>query len=366
MAVTLGPDDKVIALMGMTGVGKSSFIQLFTPESVGVGEDLESFTSQVAVFPCQMPNSNEKFYLVDTPGFDDSNRPDQEILREVSSWLTKTYADNIKLSGIIYLHRIMDVKFTGAAVRNLSMFKKLCGDGNLASVVLATTFWSKVDPDTGNTRENQLKTTPTFWGTMVNRGSQVFRHDSAEKSGAAIVQYLLDRRQKPVYTIQDEMVNEKKTLEETAAGTEVQTETDKVIRKYEQTIADLKQEIAEATQTHNEAMRQELEREKREHEEFIRKIQQEQEKMKVGDYALWQQREMEREQERQENKHRMEALMEQISHMAKADGDRQQKVAELEKQLGIERMKYQTLQRSKFSVRFKTMLEEIGDFFRTL
>lgn len=36
------PEDKVIALMGMTGVGKSSFIQLFTDELVGIGDDLES------------------------------------------------------------------------------------------------------------------------------------------------------------------------------------------------------------------------------------------------------------------------------------------------------------------------------------
>lgn len=36
------PDDKVIALMGMIGTGKSSFIQLFTDVMVGIGDDLES------------------------------------------------------------------------------------------------------------------------------------------------------------------------------------------------------------------------------------------------------------------------------------------------------------------------------------
>jgi len=40
--VFLSPEDKIVAVMGMTGVGKSSFIQLFTHESVGVGDDLES------------------------------------------------------------------------------------------------------------------------------------------------------------------------------------------------------------------------------------------------------------------------------------------------------------------------------------
>jgi polynucleotide 5'-kinase involved in rRNA processing len=37
------PDDTIIALMGMTGVGKSSFISLFTNEKVQIGTDLESF-----------------------------------------------------------------------------------------------------------------------------------------------------------------------------------------------------------------------------------------------------------------------------------------------------------------------------------
>ena len=36
------PDDTIIALMGMTGVGKSSFISLFTNEKVPIGTDLES------------------------------------------------------------------------------------------------------------------------------------------------------------------------------------------------------------------------------------------------------------------------------------------------------------------------------------
>ena len=36
------PDDTIIALMGMTGVGKSSFISLFTDVEVPIGSGLES------------------------------------------------------------------------------------------------------------------------------------------------------------------------------------------------------------------------------------------------------------------------------------------------------------------------------------
>jgi hypothetical protein len=316
-----------------------------------------------------MPYSDENFFLVDTPGFDDSNRPDQEILRELSSWLTKTYSENVKLSGIIYLHRIMDVRFSGAAMRNLSMFKKLCGDGNLDSVVLGTTFWTKVDFGTAETRENQLKTTPTFWGSMVNRGSRVFRHDSGETSGAAIIQYLLNRRDKPVYAIQDEMVNKNKTLEETAAGSEVQAEMDKIRRRYEQAIVDLKQEMEEANRQRDEVTRVELEKERKEREEFIKRELQEREKMRADAETLWQQREAEREKELQEQKRRMDALqrqyleMEEKSRFATADVKYRVKLAELERQIELQRIKNETLERSKFSV--KAVMREFKDFFRS-
>ncbi|KAK4938863.1 hypothetical protein LTR10_020769 [Elasticomyces elasticus] len=305
-----------------------------------------------------MPNSDERFYLVDTPGFDDSNRPDQEILRELSSWLTRTYSYDIRLSGIIYLHRIMDVRFGGAAMRNLSMFKKLCGDGNLSSVVLATTFWSQVDQDIGETREQQLKNTPSFWGSMVNRGSKIFRHDLAEASGAAIIQYLLDRHEKPVYAmIQDEMVNKNMTLEETAAGSEVQTEMDKLRRRYEKDIQDLKQEMERALNERDETAREELEKEKQKFEEFIEREREEREKMRANAEALWQQREAEREIERSEHMRRMEDLQRQYLEMeqkmkgVQKDAEQQKKVAELQQQIAVERAKLEAQYNARFSVR---------------
>jgi hypothetical protein len=331
---------------------------------------MSAVTSQVSIFPCKMPNSDERFYLVDTPGFDDSNRPDQEILRELSSWLTKTYSANIRLSGIIYLHRIMDVRFSGAAMRNLSMFKKLCGDGNLASVVLATTFWSRVDPTVGNEREGQLQTTPTFWGAMVKRGSRVFRHDSEEKSGTAIIQYILDRREKPVYALQDEMVNKNKRLEETAAGSEVQAEMEKMRQRYEQMLVDIKKDMEEQWAKRDAAAREALDQERKEREEFIKRELEERKKMQAQTDALWEQREAEREKERREHMQRLEALQKEHlelqlkSQTAKANAEHQRRMAQLQKQIDHEQAKNEAMQRSKFRVRVKSAWQDVVDFFR--
>lgn len=327
-------------------------------------------TTQVAIFECKMPDSEEKFYLVDTPGFDDSNRPDQEILRELSSWLTKTYSDDICLSGIIYLHRIMDVRFGGAAMRNLSMFKKLCGDGNLSSVVLATTFWSKVDETNGTLRETQLKSTPTFWGSMVKHGSKIFRHDAGQESGGAIIKYILSRQEKPVYAIQDEMVNKNKTLEETAAGSEVQGEMDKLRRKYEQAIQDLKQDMEKAMRERDAVAREELEKERKRAEEFIRLETEERKKMQAKADALWQQREAEREKERLEHMQRIETLqkqyldMEQKSRDARREEEHQRSLAQLQKQIEIERVKLEVQNNARLSTKVVSVMQRVVDMFR--
>lgn len=81
--------------------------------------------------------------LNDTPGFDDSKRPDIDILTDLAFYLTRAYQTNPKLllSGAIYLHPINEPRLQGTAKKNLTMFKLLCGDESLHSVLLATTMW---------------------------------------------------------------------------------------------------------------------------------------------------------------------------------------------------------------------------------
>lgn len=64
-------------------------------------------------------------YLVDTPGFDDTNLSNTDVLREIATWLTGSCNNEVKLNGILYLHRITDPRMGGSAKKNLFMFKKL-------------------------------------------------------------------------------------------------------------------------------------------------------------------------------------------------------------------------------------------------
>ena len=116
-----GPD-VFIAVMGVTGAGKSSFISLLCDSrtKIDIGHDLQSCTAQVGVYACER-YPQRTIYFIDTPGFDDTIRSDTEVLRELAHWFSKSYSDNIKLNGILYFHRISDNKMQGSAKKHLMM-----------------------------------------------------------------------------------------------------------------------------------------------------------------------------------------------------------------------------------------------------
>jgi hypothetical protein len=215
----------------------------------------------VETYPSTLPDGT-KLFLVDTPGFDDTYKSDTDILKEIADWLSTAYEEKIKLAGIVYLHRIEDVRLGGAAMRNLRMFKALCGDNSLASVVLATTRWQNVDPDEGLQREQQLCSSPKMWKRMIDFGSKVMRQDRDEISASEIIQYLLQRRKSVTLDIQVELVDNKKKLNETGAGQELHAELEKQKKEYERQLAALRKEMEDAMTKMNEDLKEQLQAEK--------------------------------------------------------------------------------------------------------
>jgi hypothetical protein len=160
-------------------------------------------------------------HLIDTPGFDDTNLSDTEVLWTITLWLNISYRANIHLSGIIYLHPINKNRMTGTAHRNLRMFQQLCGLSSLSAVVLATTMWKHVSEQEGRDREAQLTADPRFWGEMIAHGSFVMRHHDNEESALTIVEHLLRQGRTTVLDIQRQMTDEGRRLEDTSAAQEL-------------------------------------------------------------------------------------------------------------------------------------------------
>jgi hypothetical protein len=182
----------LIAVMGPTGSGKSSFIKVITGrQDIKVGHTLLSGTvssphtlSRVislrsietdCIQSCDVIISLTAITLIDTPGFDDSSVSDLEILWTLSKWLKEHCEEGQLLTGIIYLHPITKTRVEGSTLRALTIMKKLCGDDNLKNIILVTTFWNEVTDEVAVKREKELISTDNLWKQMIDQGSRVER-----------------------------------------------------------------------------------------------------------------------------------------------------------------------------------------------
>lgn len=232
-------------------------------------------TTGVQIYEC-VSQTDQRLFLIDTPGFDDTYRSDTAVLREIAGWLQQSYENKILLSGIIYLHRILDVRMRGTDRKNLRMFKKLCGEDNLSSVVLASTMWDGVDEKTGCIRENELRS--SFWATMVEKGSKVVRHDGGVDSAERIVNHILSRQQTITLDIQRELVHDGKQLQDTAAGAAVQAELNEKIDRLQKDLLEVRQSFRETAASHHQE-REDLRVEYREISELLQQTSEDKEKL---------------------------------------------------------------------------------------
>lgn len=144
------------------------------------------------------------------------------------------YDEGLLLSGIIYLHRVTDIRMEGPSLKNLRMMKKLCGENSLANVVLATTMWEKVTEEEGTRREQELK--QVFWKEMIASGSTV-RRILTERGDDAVrlVKSMMTNR--PTSTRLQEELHNGKTLIQTEAGIEIRGELAKLEKKLKKNIS---------------------------------------------------------------------------------------------------------------------------------
>ncbi|KFY98985.1 hypothetical protein V498_01084 [Pseudogymnoascus sp. VKM F-4517 (FW-2822)] len=209
--------DVIIAVMGITGSGKSSFIESVTGRKDLAGDSLRSETSNIQSYHLTIEST--RFVLIDTPGFDDTFGSDADILKLVEEWLTSSYKSNCLLSGLLYLHPVNKPRVDGSSLRSLKLFRALCGEKNFANVVIGTTFWDSIgDLRIGLQREKELCESADFWGPMMRKGSRVVRFLSRDYSTAAGILLDMAKKSPCVFQIQEETVIQGKSLQDTSAG----------------------------------------------------------------------------------------------------------------------------------------------------
>ncbi|KZP32044.1 hypothetical protein FIBSPDRAFT_723717, partial [Athelia psychrophila] len=228
-----------ISVIGPTGAGKSTFIEYATQQNVGtVGHSLKSETSEIRAVRTKHPDEQGSVIFVDTPGFNDTNRSDIEILVQIAAWFVKIYQKNVPLSAIVYLHRISDNRMVGAPFKNLQMFAGMCGQETMPRVILGTTMWSETKPATGARREKELK--GSFWADMIKQGCEAQRFGDSYKYAWELIGKLPTEQENIVLS---RAIYHKKNLNATATGVRLTEELNRLITDQKSAARRLEEQV---------------------------------------------------------------------------------------------------------------------------
>ncbi len=157
--------------------------------------------------------------LIDTPGFDDTNHTDIEILEIIGLHLKEGSQKKKFLTGLIYMQRITDNRVPGSARRSLRILQKMCGNDNFAHLALVTSQWDVIAKPDGVKREEELRNGKNFWAEMIEHGAEVCRHSNSPESAIEILKTFLPKL--PIVLQFQKEFEEHGIIGKTAAGQEV-------------------------------------------------------------------------------------------------------------------------------------------------
>ena len=143
----------------------------------------------------------------------------------------------------------------GVARRNFRLFRKLCGDDALKNVIIVTNMWGDVTEDIGGAREKELSESELFFKPALEKGARMMRHNNTVESAHRIIRSLLGMKPQ-VLAVQHEVVDENKSVSETAAGQDLRGELERQLAKHKEDIQSIRDEMAkllkEKDQKHEE------------------------------------------------------------------------------------------------------------------
>lgn len=205
------------------------------------------------------------------------------ILRRIcwSDILNDRYRSGIVLHGIIYLHRISDIRMGGVSIRTLNVFRKICGSRSLKNVAIVTNKWSKDVSVEEQNRERQLREDERFFKPYLDDHATMYRHDNTAESALKIIRDICSRKPLPL-DIQLEMVDQKKLFRDTNAGKALNEALEELVQGLSNETKNLREGIDEAVRQGDGSTRAELAHVLRLSEGELTRVQNEVKNLKAG------------------------------------------------------------------------------------
>lgn len=229
----------------------------------------------------------QQVILIDTPGFDDTTLTDTDVLKLIAAYLVTTYAptqsyappanrfhsnkQGARLAGVIYMHRISDLRVGGSARRDFRMFQELCGEEAYPNVIIVTNMWGTVTEEDGIAREQELASKNIFFKPILDKRAKMLRHDNTKHSAHQIIQNLVDKG--PVVLQIQRELGEGMDITQTAAYKQLDKEMSELCARHQKELEALREEMADAERSRDEETRRELQEEVRKVEAELQKAQ---------------------------------------------------------------------------------------------
>ena len=151
---------KIILVIGITGTGKSSFINFMTnKKECNVSNEAESCTKDYKMV--DVYDKGTIYWFVDTPGLDDS-QGDQSNIKEIMKFRNAVP----RINAIIYCQSLTEQRVTHSAINLFKLMKQLYPDPNLFThfIIIRT----KSDRSSKYFEENKNKCKNSIYDQLKN------------------------------------------------------------------------------------------------------------------------------------------------------------------------------------------------------
>ncbi|GLB39700.1 putative 50S ribosome-binding GTPase [Lyophyllum shimeji] len=179
----LEEDDVVIALLGALDVNaKYFFINAMSGGNASSSHNIEPHDRKIHYRSFPHPNSADRNVIVVYDLFQAGKVSDS--LKSISMWLSHSYSDGKRLSGIIYLEDITTLQPSKLSHKDSKLLENYVGGAANINVSFVTRGWKEVALAIGEQRETELQ---ELWRGFIRRGASLLCFFDTHESARAIV-----------------------------------------------------------------------------------------------------------------------------------------------------------------------------------